>query len=87
MPRNLRHCRRSLAVVASVAAGLHFAMHNNQPKAEAAQWRHQHGIGAHHATIEEEDNPEDGENLFVQQKSNGSGTGDMILIFWNRIEE
>ena len=58
-------------------------MHNNQP----TQWRHQRGIGAHHATIEEEDNPEDGKNLFVQQKSNGSGTGDMILIFWNRIEK
>ena len=44
LPRDLRRCRHSLAAIASVAAGLRFAMHNNQPEAEAAQWRRQRGI-------------------------------------------
>ncbi len=35
---DLCRCRHRLAAIASVAAGLRFAMHNNQPKAEAAQW-------------------------------------------------
>ena len=40
-------CRRlcdRLASIATVASGLGFAMHNNQPEAEAAQWRRQRGI-------------------------------------------
>jgi len=41
---NLRRCRHHLAEIVSVAAGLRFAMHNNQPEAEAAQWRRQRGI-------------------------------------------
>jgi hypothetical protein len=40
-------CRRHrdrLAAIATIAAGLGFAMHNNLPEAEAAQWRGQRGI-------------------------------------------
>ena len=33
-----------------------------------------------HATIEEEDNPDDGENLFVQQKSNGMVNKNYLLL-------
>ncbi len=33
-----------------------------------------------HATIEEEDNPDDGENLFVQQKSNGMVNENYLLL-------
>ncbi len=45
LPRGLRRSRHCLATaIASVAAGLHFPMHNNQPEAEAAQWHHQPGI-------------------------------------------
>ena len=38
-----RRCDR-LTAIATVTAGLGFAMHNNQPEAEAAQWRRQRGI-------------------------------------------
>ncbi len=33
-----------------------------------------------HATIEEEDNPDDGENLFIQQKSNGMVNENYLLL-------
>ena len=33
-----------------------------------------------HATIDEEDNPDDGENLFVQQKSNGMVNENYLLL-------
>jgi hypothetical protein len=33
-----------------------------------------------HATIEEEDNPDDGENLFIQQKSNGMVNKNYLLL-------
>ena len=36
--------RHRLTAVPIVAAGLGFAMHNNQSEAEAAQWRRQRGI-------------------------------------------
>ena len=39
-----RRRRERLAAIATIAAGLVFFMHNNQPEAEAAQWRHQRGI-------------------------------------------
>ena len=44
LPHNLCRCHHHLVTIASVAAGLCFVMHNNQPEAEAAQWRRQRGI-------------------------------------------
>ncbi len=33
-----------------------------------------------HATIKEEDNPDDGENVFAQQKSNGMVNKNYLLL-------